>query len=85
MSIATTPPAAANAAARRPHAKSRRSVGTQTPLVRSGRNAQVSLELRRQVALIGETGHRRDERARQPLGEEPCGVPDSRLHEVLMR
>jgi hypothetical protein len=65
--------------------KSRRSVGTKTPLVRRGRDAEVSLELRRQVALIGEARHRRHERARQSLSEESRGVPDSRLHEVLMR
>src|SRR5262249_46779764 len=83
--MATTAPTAATAAERRPHVKTRRSVGTNAALVGRGRDAKVSSELRREVALIGEAGRRRDERAREPAGQKLRGLPDSSLHEVLMR
>src|SRR5262249_61715368 len=83
--MATMAPTAATAAERRPHVKTRRSVRTNAALVRRRRDAQVSSELCREVTLIGEAGHRRDERARESAGQELGGVPDSSLHEVLMR
>src|SRR5215467_5683752 len=83
--MAATAASAATVADRRPQAKTPLLPITHTSLVRCRGDPQVTLELASQMALIGKAGHGGDERTRKAASEQLRGVPDSGLHQILVR